>query len=51
MSLVYVQCMASGGYVESAYELKGHRQTNPTECPGNYFYETIKDYPHWVNSF
>ena len=41
--------MASNGYVSSSYELKGHRQTKATACPGDYFYETIKSYPHWVS--
>eukprot|EP00094_Tigriopus_californicus_P004622 TCALIF_04450-PA protein Name:"Similar to PGRP-SC2 Peptidoglycan-recognition protein SC2 (Drosophila melanogaster)" AED:0.37 eAED:0.37 QI:5/1/0.88/1/1/1/9/247/304 len=43
------ECAAAGGYVIGDYELKGHRQTGSTECPGNTFYETIKSYPHWTN--
>ena len=42
--------MASNGYVSSSYELKGHRQTKATACPGDHFYETIKTYPHWVRN-
>ncbi|TRY68512.1 hypothetical protein TCAL_14225 [Tigriopus californicus] len=42
-------CAVSLGKVKSTYELKGHRQTGATECPGNTFYETIKSYPHWTD--
>ena len=34
--------------VESEYEMKGHRQTKPTECPGDHLYQTIQSWPHWV---
>ena len=47
--MLLANCAVALGYVPSTYELYGHRQTGNTECPGNYFYQTIQDYPHWVS--
>ncbi|KYN04238.1 Peptidoglycan recognition protein 3 [Cyphomyrmex costatus] len=35
------------GEIKSDYKLLGHRQTWPTECPGDSLYTMIKSWPHW----
>ena len=30
------------------YEMYGHRQTKPTDCPGHKLYEEIQTWDHWV---
>jgi len=42
-------CMLQNGKISSGYELKGHRQTGPTECPGDGLYAEIQSWPHWTN--
>lgn len=33
--------------IESNYTLIGHRQTRPTECPGDRLYKEIQTWPHY----
>lgn len=35
--------------IKSNYKLFGHRQTTPTNCPGNSLYDLIKTWPNWSN--
>uniref|UniRef100_T1E305 Peptidoglycan-recognition protein n=1 Tax=Psorophora albipes TaxID=869069 RepID=T1E305_9DIPT len=35
--------------IASNYTLIGHRQTRPTECPGDRLFEEIKTWPHFVD--
>jgi len=42
-------CMKSNGKVDADYELKGHRQTGPTDCPGDALYFEIQSWPHWTD--
>ena len=45
----FVQCLDGLGKIAGDFVVKGHRQTKPTECPGNHFYETLlPSFPHWV---
>nr|XP_025043188.1 peptidoglycan recognition protein 1 [Pelodiscus sinensis] len=36
-----IQCAVSRGYLSRSYTLKGHRNVNPTSCPGNALYGVI----------
>ena len=38
------------GKVATDYELKGHRQVYPTNCPGEFLYQEMANYPHWVST-
>ena len=42
-------CMLQNGKVSGGYELKGHRQTGSTDCPGDALYVEIQSWPHWTN--
>ena len=58
-------CMMQNGKISGGYELKGHRQTGSTECPGwvsnssdqqhrsnnqgDALYEEIQTWPHWTS--
>lgn len=37
------------GHVQTNYTLLGHRQTRPTECPGERLFREIQTWPHFVN--
>ncbi|XP_037892171.1 peptidoglycan-recognition protein LB isoform X1 [Glossina fuscipes] len=37
----------SRGYIHRQYELLGHRQVRPTECPGDRLYNEITKWPHF----
>eukprot|EP00095_Tigriopus_kingsejongensis_P005663 maker-scaffold209_size256900-snap-gene-1.26 protein:Tk05663 transcript:maker-scaffold209_size256900-snap-gene-1.26-mRNA-1 annotation:"peptidoglycan recognition protein" len=47
--LQLAECGVALGHVAGSFELKGHRQTGSTECPGNTFYITIQNFPHWTD--
>lgn len=36
------------GHVQANYTLLGHRQTRPTECPGDRLFKEITTWPHFV---
>nr|QYW22329.1 short-type peptidoglycan recognition protein [Pelodiscus sinensis] len=40
-----VQCAVSRGFLSRSYTLKGHRNVNPTSCPGNALYRVITQWP------
>ncbi|XP_030074941.1 peptidoglycan recognition protein 1 [Microcaecilia unicolor] len=40
-----ISCAVSRGFVSSAHTLKGHRNVNPTSCPGDLLYNAIKTWP------
>ncbi|XP_053545164.1 peptidoglycan recognition protein 1-like [Bombina bombina] len=42
-----IRCGVSRGFIRRNYNLKGHRDANPTSCPGNTFYRTIKSWPQY----
>ena len=42
-------CMLQNGKISAGYELKGHRQTGSTDCPGDALYVEIQSWPHWTN--
>ncbi|XP_075771384.1 peptidoglycan-recognition protein SC2-like [Pelodiscus sinensis] len=42
-----IQCAISRGYLRRDYTLKGHRNVNPTDCPGNALYRLITKWPHF----
>ncbi|KAK3585457.1 hypothetical protein CHS0354_003304 [Potamilus streckersoni] len=42
-----IQCGISLKKVASRYRLYGHRDVNPTSCPGNALYREIKTWPHY----
>jgi len=42
-------CMLSNGKISNSYQLKGHRQTGSTDCPGDALYAEIQSWPHWTN--
>lgn len=35
------------GKISSTYKLLGHRQVKQTSCPGDSFYKTVQNWPHW----
>lgn len=39
----------SKGHVRHNYTLLGHRQTRPTECPGERLFNEIATWSHFVN--
>ena len=46
-----VECAVNTEKIVSDYNMFGHRQTKPeggTECPGDFFYQTIQTWSHWV---
>ena len=43
------QCLETGEYVRSDYKLKGHVQAKQKDCPGQTLFETMKNWPRWVN--
>uniref|UniRef100_A0A8C4Y1X7 Peptidoglycan-recognition protein n=1 Tax=Gopherus evgoodei TaxID=1825980 RepID=A0A8C4Y1X7_9SAUR len=42
-----IQCAVNRGSLSSSYTLKGHRNVNPTECPGNALYRDITQWPRF----
>ncbi|XP_067413336.1 peptidoglycan recognition protein 3-like [Emydura macquarii macquarii] len=42
-----IQCAVSKGFLSSSYILKGHRNVNPTDCPGNALYNLIRTWPRF----
>jgi N-acetylmuramoyl-L-alanine amidase len=36
------------GFIKDSYALKGHRNVGTTECPGEAFYNEIKNWPHFI---
>ncbi|XP_075771585.1 peptidoglycan recognition protein 1 [Pelodiscus sinensis] len=42
-----IQCAVSRGYLSRSYTLKGHRNVNPTSCPGNALYGVITRWPRF----
>lgn len=37
----------AGGHLRSDYALLGHRQTRPTECPGDRLFAEIRTWSHF----
>uniref|UniRef100_A0A8C3FN04 Peptidoglycan-recognition protein n=1 Tax=Chrysemys picta bellii TaxID=8478 RepID=A0A8C3FN04_CHRPI len=42
-----IQCAVSKGFLSRSYFLKGHRNVNPTDCPGNALYKVIRQWPRF----
>uniref|UniRef100_A0A674J9X9 Peptidoglycan-recognition protein n=1 Tax=Terrapene triunguis TaxID=2587831 RepID=A0A674J9X9_9SAUR len=42
-----IQCAVSKGFLSRSYTLKGHRNVNPTSCPGNALYGVISKWPRF----
>ncbi|XP_077295630.1 peptidoglycan-recognition protein LB-like [Arctopsyche grandis] len=38
------------GRINKSYKLLGHRQTRPTECPGQALFDEIKKWPHFSST-
>ncbi|KAK3585455.1 hypothetical protein CHS0354_003302 [Potamilus streckersoni] len=45
-----IQCGISLGKVASGYHLYGHRDVNPTSCPGDALYHEIQTWPHYSHT-
>ncbi|KAL3863674.1 hypothetical protein ACJMK2_005421 [Sinanodonta woodiana] len=45
-----IQCGITQGKVDSAYHLYGHRDVNPTSCPGDALYHEIQTWPHYSHT-
>ncbi|XP_064484496.1 peptidoglycan-recognition protein SC2-like [Ornithodoros turicata] len=43
-------CGVSKGHISKNYSLHGHRDANPTSCPGNRLYNIIKTWPRFRGS-
>nr|DBA20386.1 TPA: hypothetical protein GDO54_017174 [Pyxicephalus adspersus] len=42
-----ISCGVAKGYIKKEYRLRGHRNVNKTECPGNSLYKIIKGWPRF----
>ncbi|XP_035209345.1 peptidoglycan-recognition protein SB1-like isoform X1 [Stegodyphus dumicola] len=42
-----IQCALQKKYIKDDYKLHGHRDSCCTECPGDAFYNLIKNWPHF----
>ncbi|PIO16196.1 hypothetical protein AB205_0060950, partial [Aquarana catesbeiana] len=42
-----IACGVPRNFIRSNYVLKGHRNVNPTSCPGNSLYRVIQGWPHF----
>ncbi|KAM9326278.1 peptidoglycan recognition protein 1-like [Gastrophryne carolinensis] len=42
-----IACGVSRKLIRSNYVLKGHRDVNPTSCPGNSLHRVIRTWPHF----
>uniref|UniRef100_A0A8C0H7D3 Peptidoglycan-recognition protein n=1 Tax=Chelonoidis abingdonii TaxID=106734 RepID=A0A8C0H7D3_CHEAB len=42
-----IQCAVKRGFLKRSYTLKGHRNMNPTSCPGNALYRVISKWPRF----
>ncbi|KAG6923445.1 peptidoglycan recognition protein 4, partial [Chelydra serpentina] len=42
-----IQCAVSRGFLSRSYTLKGHRNVNPTSCPGDALYRVIRGWPRF----
>ncbi|XP_039366945.1 peptidoglycan-recognition protein SC2-like [Mauremys reevesii] len=42
-----IQCAVKRGFLRRSYTLKGHRNVNPTSCPGNALYGVISRWPRF----
>ncbi|CAM5122401.1 peptidoglycan recognition protein 1-like [Natator depressus] len=42
-----IQCAVSRGFLSRSYTLKGHRNVNPTSCPGDSLYRVISQWPRF----
>ncbi|XP_039366844.1 peptidoglycan recognition protein 4-like [Mauremys reevesii] len=45
-----IQCAVNRGSLSSSYTLKGHRNVDSTECPGNALYNEITRWPRFQGS-
>lgn len=43
-----IACGVSLGKISDKYNVIGHRQTRPTECPGESFYKYVVGLPRWT---
>lgn len=44
-----IACGVSLGKISNNYSVIGHRQTRPTECPGESFYRYVTNLPRWTD--
>uniref|UniRef100_A0A8C0H362 N-acetylmuramoyl-L-alanine amidase n=1 Tax=Chelonoidis abingdonii TaxID=106734 RepID=A0A8C0H362_CHEAB len=42
-----IQCAVKRGFLKRSYTLTGHRNVNPTSCPGNALYRVISKWPRF----
>ncbi|XP_030400189.1 peptidoglycan recognition protein 1 [Gopherus evgoodei] len=42
-----IQCAISRGFLKRSYTVTGHRNVNPTSCPGNALYRVISKWPRF----
>uniref|UniRef100_A0A452IAW9 Peptidoglycan recognition protein 1 n=1 Tax=Gopherus agassizii TaxID=38772 RepID=A0A452IAW9_9SAUR len=42
-----IQCAISRGFLKRSYTVTGHRNVNPTSCPGNALYRVITQWPRF----
>ncbi|XP_075771204.1 peptidoglycan recognition protein 1-like [Pelodiscus sinensis] len=42
-----IRCAVSRGFLSHSYTLKGHRNVNPTSCPGDALYRVITKWPRF----
>ncbi|KAK3095508.1 hypothetical protein FSP39_015496, partial [Pinctada imbricata] len=45
-----ISCGVSKGYISRTYKLYGHRDANPTDCPGDALYHLIQTWQHYSYS-
>ncbi|RWS08071.1 peptidoglycan recognition protein-like protein [Dinothrombium tinctorium] len=43
-----IKCGVNKGYIVKKYQLHGHRDANPTLCPGNKLYKQISSWKNFV---
>lgn len=42
-----IRCGVEQGHISPSYWLIGHRQDNPTACPGDSLFNEIRNWPRW----
>jgi peptidoglycan recognition protein len=43
----FIICARDWGRLTTTYRLMGHRQDNPTSCPGDALFNEIRNWPRW----
>ncbi|KAK7110408.1 peptidoglycan-recognition protein SC2-like [Littorina saxatilis] len=44
-----IECGVKNNHISQHYTLKGHRDVNPTSCPGTAFWNLIHSWPHFAS--